>query len=157
MRAVPSALPIAGLMLVAAVGSTAAQQPKGKAEREIWALIQAQDSANPKTTDSIIFVSGAYPRPIIGRGQPRDSATKASHQETQKRTKANRKTRPQRVVVSKSGDLAYGFALFDMAFDRPDSTGQKTDHVKFEGSQLSVWRKVAGEWRLDAVFNRPNE
>jgi ketosteroid isomerase-like protein len=69
----------------------------------------------------------------------------------------NRKIRPQRVVVSKSGDLAYGFAYFDMEFDRPDSTGQGTEHVKFEGSQLSVWRKVGGEWKLDAVFSRPNE
>jgi ketosteroid isomerase-like protein len=139
-------------------GSAAAQQqPKGKAERELWALIQATDTSNPKTTDSVIFVSGAYPRPIIGRGQPRDSATQFAQKETEKRSEMNRKIRPQRVVVSKSGDLAYGFAYFDMEFDRPDSTGQGTEHVKFEGSQLSVWRKVGGEWKLDAVFSRPNE
>ena len=135
----------------------AAQQPQTKAEREVWALIQASDTANPKTTDSIIFVSGAYPRPIIGRGQPRDSATQSAQKEAEKRSKMSRKIRPQRVVVSKSGDLAYGFAYFDMEFDRPDSTGKRTEHVKFEGSQLSVWRKVGGEWKLDAVFSRPNE
>jgi hypothetical protein len=137
--------------------SAAAQQPQGKAEREVWALIQATDTAGPKVTDSVIFVSGAYPRPIIGRGQPRDRATQAAQKETGKRSKMNRQVRPQRVVVSKSGDLAYGFAYFDMEFDRPDSTGQAIEHVKFEGSQLSVWRKVGGEWRLDAVFSRPNE
>jgi ketosteroid isomerase-like protein len=65
--------------------------------------------------------------------------------------------RPQRVVVSRSGDLAYGFAFFDMTFDRPDSSGKQMEHVKCEGSQLSVWRKVGGQWRLDAVFSRPNE
>jgi hypothetical protein len=53
------------------------------------------------------------------------------------------------VAVSKSGDMAHGFALFDGA-GRPE-------HVKFEGSQLTVWRKVSGEWLLAAAFNRPNE
>jgi ketosteroid isomerase-like protein len=127
------------------------------AEREVWALIQATDTANPRTTDSVIFVSGAYPRPIIGRSQPRDSATQTAQNEMEKRSNVRRTIRPQRVVVSRSGDLAYGFAYFDMAFDRPDSTGRGTEHVRFEGSQLSVWRKVGGEWRLDAVFSRPNE
>ena len=157
MRAVASTLAVVCLFTLARYGTTIAQQPQGKAEREIWMLIQATDTANPKTTDSIIFVSGAYPRPIIGRGQPRDSATQTAQKETEKRSKMSRKIRPQRVVVSKSGDLAYGFAYFDMEFDRPDSAGQGTEHVKFEGSQLSVWRKVGGEWKLDAVFSRPNE
>lgn len=147
-----------GMAVCGAVPATLwGQQPKGKAEWEVWALIQAQDTIDPKTTDSIIFVSGAYPRPIIGRRHPRDSATIAAHGETRRRTSASRKLKPQRVVVSKSGDLAYGFALFDMEFDRPDSAGQRTKHVKFEGSQLSVWRKIGDEWQLDAVFNRPNE
>ena len=56
------------LLTVARYGNAAAQQPQSKAEREVWASIQATDTANPKTTDSVIFVSGAYSRPIIGRG-----------------------------------------------------------------------------------------
>jgi hypothetical protein len=43
-----------------------------------------------------------------------------------------------------------------MEIDRPDSAS-KTEHVKFEGSQVSVWRKIRGGWRLAASFNRPNE
>jgi ketosteroid isomerase-like protein len=73
-----------------------------------------------------------------------------------KRSAVAIKTRPQRVAISKSGDMGYGFALFDMEYDQPDSTGDP-EHVKFEGSQLTVWRKVAGEWLLAAAFNRPNE
>ena len=68
MRAVATTLAVVCLFRVARYGTANAQQPQGKAEREIWALIQATDTANPKTTDSVIFVSGAYPRPIIGRG-----------------------------------------------------------------------------------------
>jgi len=49
-----------------------------------------------------------------------------------------------------------GLASFNMEFDRPDSTG-KPEHVKFDGSQLTVWRKIGGERRLAASFNRPNE
>jgi hypothetical protein len=157
MRPVLSILGIACLVTLTRQDSAIAQQPQGQAEREVWALIQATDTVNPKTTDSVIFVSGAYPRPIIGRGQPRDSSTQSAQKETERRSQMKRRIRPQRVVVSQSGDLAYGFAYFDMEFDRPDSTGQGTEHVKFEGSQLSVWRKVGGEWKLDAVFSRPNE
>jgi hypothetical protein len=47
-------------------GISAAQTPPGKAEREIWALIQAQDTGTAQATDSVIFASAAYPRPIIG-------------------------------------------------------------------------------------------
>jgi hypothetical protein len=43
-----------------------------------------------------------------------------------------------------------------LEFDRPDSTGQK-EHIKFEGSQLTVWKKAQGQWRLAAAFMRPNE
>jgi ketosteroid isomerase-like protein len=110
-------------------------------------------------TNSVIFVSAAYPRPIIGRGKlpESDTAMTQAQRELEKRKQRSLTMRPQRVVVSRSGDLAYGFAFFDMTFDRPDSSGKQMEHVKCEGSQLSVWRKVGGQWRLDAVFSRPNE
>ena len=106
----------------------------------------------------MIFVSGAYPRPIIGQGKidPSDRAMTEADADVAKRTHKVRKTRPQKVVVSSAGDMAYGFSLFDMEFDRPDSSG-KNEHVKFEGSQLTVWRKIGGQWLLAASFNRPNE
>jgi ketosteroid isomerase-like protein len=137
---------------------TGAQQPRPPrtaAERTVWALVErGVDSA--KTTDDMIFVSGAYPRPIIGQRIARsDSGSRAAHAVAAKRSRTSSKVRPIRVEVSQSGDMAYGFALFDMAFDRPDSTG-KTEHIAFEGSQLTVWRRTGGEWRLAAAFMRPN-
>jgi hypothetical protein len=43
-----------------------------------------------------------------------------------------------------------------LEFDRPDNIGKK-EHVKFEGSQLTVWKKQHGQWVLAAAFMRPNE
>jgi ketosteroid isomerase-like protein len=85
-----------------------------------------------------------------------DTAMARAEAESRKRSHEHFKTRVQKVAVSTSGDMAYGFALFDLEFDRPDSTG-KREHVKFEGSQLTVWRKQAGQWLLAAAFARPNE
>ena len=30
-------------------------------------------------------------------------------------------------------------------------------HVSFEGTQMSIYRKVGGQWHLAAMFARPNE
>lgn len=142
--------------IAVSAGPLHSQQAKTAEEKAVWALIEASGSIHPKVTDDFVFVSGHYPRPIIGRQQvvAEDTATASADDAPIKHPVL--KTRPQRVEVSKSGDMAYGFALFDMEFDRPDSAG-KTEHVKFEGSQLTVWRKIGGEWRLAASFNRPNE
>ena len=134
-----------------------AQEVRTAEEKAVWALIESSGQALPKVMDDVILVSGAYPRPIIGRqSKPSDTGMAEAEAEMKKRSAVVLKTRPQRVVVAKAGDMAYGFALFDMEFDRPDSAG-KSEHVKFEGSQLTVWRKVGGEWLLAASFNRPNE
>ena len=138
--------------------SLPAQQPTTANEKAVWALIESSAKTPPKVTDDIVFVSGAYPRPLVGRArfEPSDTAMANADAQMQKRSAQVLATHPQKVVVSKSGDMAYGFSLFNMEFDRPDSTG-KNEHVKFEGSQLTVWRKMGGEWRLAASFNRPNE
>lgn len=93
-------------------------------------------------------MSGHYPRPIIGRQQVVAEDTATANADDAPIKHPVLKTRPQRVEVSKSGDMAYRFALFDMEFDRPDSAG-KTEHMKFEGSQLTVCARLVanGGWR----------
>jgi ketosteroid isomerase-like protein len=140
-----------------------AQQPTTDAERAIWRLIEGTSGAPAPRTDDAVFVSGAYPRPLLvgaqARSTPqspaRDTATEAAAARAAQRRNASSRTRAIRVAVSKSEDMAYGIALFSMAFDRPDSTG-RMEHVEFEGTQLTVWRKIGGQWRLAASFNRPN-
>jgi ketosteroid isomerase-like protein len=112
----------------------------------VWALIESSGKTRPNVTDDVIFVSGAYPRPIIGRQKfaPKHTGMANAEAEMRKRSGEVVETHPEKVVVSKAGDMAYGFASFNMEFDRPDSAG-KSEHVKFEGSQLTVWRKIGGE------------
>ncbi|HKP50091.1 MAG TPA: hypothetical protein VJU17_08770 [Gemmatimonadales bacterium] len=144
------------ILMLASAGGLSAQQSQD--ERAVRQLIENFKQSSKTTTDDVIFVSGAFPRPIIGRKaiSASDTGMRNAQAETRKRINEKLKTRVQRVEVSQAGDMAYGFALFDLEFDRPDSTGQK-EHVKFEGSQLTVWKKQGGEWRLAAAFMRPNE
>jgi ketosteroid isomerase-like protein len=121
-------------------GALHSQQAKTAEEKAVWSLIEARGTGHPKITDDIVFVSGHYPRPIVGRRQVVAERTATDRADVAPINHPVLKTRPQTVAVSKSGDMAYGFALFDMEFDRPDSAG-KTEHMKFEGSQLTVWRK----------------
>lgn len=144
-------------ILTFAYASTLTAQ-QSQDEQAVRKLIDNFHVSSKTATDDVIFVSGAYPRPIIGRQaiSASDTAMIDAQGETRKRSNERRKSRVQRVEVSKAGDMAYGFALFDMEFDRPDSTG-KQEHVKFEGSQLTVWKKLQGQWRLAAAFMRPND
>ena len=156
------AMPRSFLITMLALGANwvplCAQETRTADQKAAWALIESSGKTRPNVTDDFIFVSGAYPRPIIGRQKfaPNDTGMANAEAEMRKRSGEVVKTHPQKVVVSKAGDMAYGFASFNMEFDRPDSAG-KSEHVKFEGSQLTVWRKIGGEWRLAASFNRPND
>ena len=58
----------------------------------------------------------------------------------------------KRLVVARSGDLAYDFGDFTISHGAPDKT-----RTSFNGSYLRVWRKANGEWLVDAFFARPNE
>jgi ketosteroid isomerase-like protein len=99
-----------------------------------------------KFTEDSIFVSGAYPRPLIGR------AAREQAQSSRRITNRSIKDEVVRLVVSQSGDMAEEFANFTLSFDNPDKT-----HVSFNGSYLRVWRKKDGQWKVDAFFARPNE
>jgi ketosteroid isomerase-like protein len=69
-----------------------------------------------------------------------------------KRPNAKTQTTVERVVVAKSGDLAYEFSNFRTEWDGAD--GQRAG---FDGSYLRVWRKLKGEWLEEAFFGRPNQ
>src|SRR6266566_7298328 len=99
-----------------------------------------------KRTEDSIFVSGAYPRPMIGR------AVQEALGSRKDRSNEFRKGELVRLVISQSGDMAEEFGNFTLSFDQPDKT-----HISFDGSYLRVWRKIRGEWLEDAYFARPNE
>jgi ketosteroid isomerase-like protein len=122
-------------------------------DQTIRQLVQQENDGNRviKYTDDSIFVSGAFPRPIIGRKQ--FDAMKPRREEMKKaRPNEKMKSDIQRLVISQSGDLAYEYGDFNVSFD-----SKNKKRTGFSGSYLRVWRKVNGEWLVDAFFARPNE
>ncbi len=142
------------LSVLIACGSTGAIAQNGKSDEQILRDLISRADKEPnaiKRTDDAIMVSGAFPRPIVGREQweairsNRDGMKKARLNEMQK-------TELVRLVISKSKDMAYDFGNFTLDYDTPDK-----QHVSFGGSYLRVWRKIKGEWKSEAFFARPNE
>lgn len=101
-------------------------------------------------TDDRIFVSGAYPQPMIGKEMS------AENQQADNKLKTGRRNfkstnRIERIVVSQSGDMAYEFGYGNLSYDTPENK-----HVSFENSYLQVWRKLQGQWKAEVMFARPN-
>src|SRR2546430_11659654 len=99
-----------------------------------------------KRTEDSIFVSGAFPHPMIGHAVEEVLGSRKD------RSNESRKDEVVRLVISQSGDMAEEFGNFTLSFDQPDKK-----HISFDGSYLRVWRKINGEWLEDAFFARPNE
>ena len=117
-------------------------------EQRLRNLIQEDNEGKnviKRTADSI-YVSGAFPRPMIGH------AVQEALGSRKDRSNESRKGEVVRLVISQSGDMAEKFGNFTLSFDQPDKK-----HISFDGSYLRVWRKINGEWLEDAYFARPNE
>jgi ketosteroid isomerase-like protein len=131
--------------------SVHAQTAKGKTDEQIIRDLIAQENEGKhviKLTDNPIFVSGAYPRPIVGKAANEGRSTPAARG----RQNFTQKTRIERLTVSRGGDMAYEFGYADLAWDTKDDK-----HQAFEASYLRTWRKVDGQWKSDVFFARPNE
>ena len=122
-------------------------------EQVLRDLIRQQNEGKDviKFTDDAIFVSGAFPRPIIGKQQAQAAEPKWKEM-AKSRPNQSQKNEVVRLVVSQSGDMAEEFGNFTVSYDKPDKT-----RTSFNGSYLRVWRKMGGEWQVDAFFARPNQ
>lgn len=145
------------LLLAFAAGSrqataqTTASNPAATDEQTIRSLVQqSNEGKGPlKQADDRIFVSGPYKRPFIGQGTPESQRTSDSIR-TARSNVVNKQT-ILRLEVAKSGDLAYEYGEGILEFDEKDNK-----HFKGNLSYLRVWKKVAGEWVVAAMFARPN-
>jgi ketosteroid isomerase-like protein len=144
---------VVGLFVSSLVlAQTTVSNTAGSDEQTIRNLVaQLNEGKQIPYTDDRIFVSGAYPRPMIGK---EISAENKSAEEKMKAERQNftRKDRIERLVVSQAGDMAYEFGYGDLAWDTPDKK-----HVAFESSYVRVWRKQQGQWKVELLFARPNE
>ncbi len=144
---------LVALILASALGPTALAQSHTDTRRDEQALRELVRQENEgkqviKYTDDSIFSSGAMPRPVIGV----EARKKMGAELNAKRLNQTRKCEIVRLVVSESGDMAYEFSNFTMGFDTPERK-----HVSITGSFLRVWRKVNGEWMVEALSARPHE
>ena len=149
MKSILSALATAILIGLGSPAAIAQADTNGKTDEQLLRkLIQEENEGKHviKPTEDSIFVSGAYPRPMIGR------AVQEAVGRTRDRSNVSQKGEVVRLAISQSGDMAEEFGNFTMSFDKPDKT-----HISFDGSYLRVWRKIKGEWLEDAFFARPNE
>jgi hypothetical protein len=104
-----------------------------------------------KYTDDNFFWSGAYDKPMIGKAERTEGAKKVEAEEP-RNNEANA-DHPQRVVVSKSGDMAYEYGNGEMSYDE-QKTGK---HVSFQLGYLRVWKSVDGQCRVAATMVKPIE
>lgn len=121
-------------------------------EKQIRELVRKKDAGEEiKSTEDSIFVAGPVSRPLIGKEQQAEFYKTQGNAILESRPNMKRETRVMRVVVAKSGDLAYEYSDFTMSWDSEDKK-----RTTFEGSYLRVWRKVNEEWLEEAFFARPN-
>ena len=147
---------VATLVLIAAscveVGAQTATAEKSD-EAILRDLIQQADEGKQviKSTEDLIFVSGAYPRPLIGRKE--FEAARPPAQEIAK-LRPNEKSHHEvlRLVVSESKDMAYEFGNYTISWDGGDSK-----RTGVEGSYVRIWRKQDGVWKREVHFAKPNE
>jgi hypothetical protein len=113
-----------------------------------------RDAVQNKTiryTDDNFFWSGGYDKPMIGKAQREEGRKKAEAEEPRK-NEVNA-DHPQRVVVSKSGDMAYEYGSGEMSYDE-QKTGK---HVSFQIGYLRVWKSVDGQCEVAATMVKPVE
>ena len=115
--------------------------------RELIRRAQSGERDVIQATDDSIFVSGAYPEPIIGREELRKNAEQLRQQ---RRNMAATPLGERLVVVAQSGDLAYDYGTYHMEFD--DAEGR---HVAIDGASLRAWRKVDGQWKPAVTVAHP--
>jgi ketosteroid isomerase-like protein len=122
-------------------------------ERQIRELVKQRDAGGRiGSTDDSIFVSGRIPRRLIGEKEQREAfSTEAQQAAERARPNQKRETKIVRLVVARSGDVAYEFSDFKLSWD-----GDDKKPAGFEGSYLRAWRKVDGQWKQDAFVARPN-
>jgi ketosteroid isomerase-like protein len=121
-------------------------------EQVLREIIRQEDEKPPKRTEDFIFASGLVPRPIVGRKEVEAMEQSRTQEAAKSRANQRTKTEMRRLVVAQSGDLAYDFGDVTFSYDAPDGK-----RVSFNSSYLRAWRKVRGEWMVDAVFFRRNE
>jgi hypothetical protein len=139
---------ITALLLLLAAPIAVRAQGSACSEQTIRDAVQ---NRTIKYTDDNFFWSGAYDKPMIGKAE-QDAGRKTVEAEEPRNNEVSA-DHPQRVVVSKSGDMAYEYGGGELSFDE-QKTGK---HVSFQVGYLRVWKSVNGQCRVAATMVKPIE
>lgn len=99
-------------------------------------------------TDDSFFWSGAFDRPLIGKAVEDASEKVAASRKDEVSTE-----KPDRVVVSSGGDMAYEYGTGSLSFVERDS-GKR---ISFQVGYLRVWRVANGRCKVAATLYKPIE
>lgn len=137
-------VPIALVCLLALyTAPLAAQQVVDRAADEQIIRQMIQDGQF-NMSDDAIFISGAYPKPLVGAAAMMNAGPPRGGE----RTNFQSSTDIERVVISEAGDMAYVYGTSTLNWE-----GQKPFLV------ASVWvmRKHDGTWMTEVFVARPHE
>ena len=142
------ALFLSGLLFVLVTPVVAMGQGPVCSEQTIRDAVQ---NKTMKSADDSYFWSGAYDKPLIGKVEREEGRKKLEVEEPRKNQAGSQ--HPQRIDVSKSGDMAYEYGTGELSYD-DQKTGK---HVAFQAGYLRVWKLVDGECKVAATLMKPIE
>ena len=136
------------LLLTLAAPMAATAQAPACSEQTIRDAVQHHTY---KPSDDEFFWSGHYEKPLIGKEEHEKAAKKSDAEAPRKKQVFTE--HPQRIVVSRSGDMAYEYGSNQLSFDDP-KTGK---HFSADGAYLRVWKSADGACKVAATMVRPIE
>jgi hypothetical protein len=136
------------LFPLAMAGTAMAQEPVCSAQK----IRDAVMKSTMQDTEDSFFWSGAYDKPLIGRAA-QETGDKQRQAEAPRKNEAHPAEQPEKIEVSKSGDMAYEYGKGSMSFD----SVKEGKHVSFQAAYLRVWKAANGECRVAATMFHPIE
>ena len=93
--------------------------------------------------DDLYYFSPAFTKPIVGKSEEIKAGQSIG---SSRANESHEPSRPERIVVAPSGDMAYEYGTHHMSFD-DKQTGK---HIDFTNAYLRVWKAVNGSCKLAA-------
>lgn len=110
--------------------------------------IQNPDPKND--AEDMYFFSGALEKPIVGSSAPEWKKVDEKLSQERKNEKHG-VPKPDRIVVSPSGDMAYSYGTAQLSFDEVPSG----KHIDIIAAYLTVWKVVNGSCKVAATMYQP--
>ena len=142
-------LALVGISILSLSVSASAQNDVA-AERRALEEIIARGPTQEHFAENTIFAGGRYNRPFMSFAELRAEEEKVGPVIDARRPNEKRESKLVRLDVSQAGDMAYEVRSNSASWDGPDGKP-----AGFDATQLRVWRKIDGQWRIVATVIHP--